>query len=54
MPPQLRRQLDKPLQGDRLHNGVLAREMAVQHGLAVLDAFGQPSRGDRVPAVGLG
>lgn len=28
--------------------------MAVEHGLAVFDAFGEPAHGHRIPAVGFG
>jgi hypothetical protein len=44
----------EPLNGDGLDDGVLALEMAVEHGLAVLDGLCQPPGGDRVPAFRLG
>jgi hypothetical protein len=47
-------QLLEAVEGDCAHDGVLAVEVAVEHGLAVFDPFGQLSSGHRLPAFGLG
>ena len=42
------------LDRDGSHDGVLVLEVAVEDGLAVLDAFREPPGGDGIPALGLG
>ena len=51
---QLVGQLGETLQGDRPHNVRSAVEVAVEDGLAVLDALGQASHRHGVPAPGFG
>lgn len=52
--PQRGGHLGGALQGDGADDLALAAEVAVEDGLAVLDALGEPAGGDRVPALPLG
>ena len=47
-------ELIEPVDGDSISDVFHTGEVLVQHGLAVFDLGGQPTRGDGVPSFGLG